>query len=555
VKAGFLRAPKRSCESVAKGWLGLTLLALIFTYGDYGITWDESKHMRYGDYIFEYWFTRGEDARALTYSIDYFYGGGYDLLGSCFRKLTGEWLDPHEAMHLLGISVGWLGLVGTWKLASSLFGSRIGLFALCMLSLTPLYVGQLANNPKDIPFATGYIWGLWACQQWWSALPSLPDLRRTLILAIGLGLAASVRIAGLLLPIFFAVVLLIYLTQRAKQGRNLERIYLNARAIVVRMLAAFCGAYIVMLMAWPWALQRPLSRPWTALMRMSSFSLYERRMPFDGEMISSMEVPRTYLLHYFGFMLPETVVVGGVIGLLALLESRNSDSERRGRTLLALAVVFPPLYAALRQTPLYDGPRHFLFVLPPFCIAAAWGWSRIWRWIGTLFRASRTNPLAHRSVIVATCAAMLLLVDQARVVISTHPHQYVWFNRFSGGLAEAVARYDTDYYGNSYRDLLDDFPEQIWAAEPETYLKNVYTVEGCLAGGWIDHYLPPNFSSRPEVGKTADFHAGYTRGNCLKPRRKGKLVKEVVVEGATISAIYDMRLESSTVQRKESSRG
>src|SRR5688572_4317589 len=90
-------APERSppwrwigpvADGLAALAIGLVLVLVVLVYRDYGITWDETWHLVYGDHVYEWYATLGADRSALCYRVDFMYGGGFDLLGSIDRKST-----------------------------------------------------------------------------------------------------------------------------------------------------------------------------------------------------------------------------------------------------------------------------------------------------------------------------------------------------------------------------------------------------------------------------------------------------------------------------------
>ncbi|HEY0133958.1 MAG TPA: hypothetical protein VGB85_07755, partial [Nannocystis sp.] len=119
-------------------WLTIAavLVLAVATFRDFGVTMDEAPHLGYGAHIL-HWYTSGfTDEGALTYRANYYYGGGYDLLGAIFRRIAAPMQDV-IALHLLGCLVGVLGLVGTWKLGRLLGGPRAGFLALGIVTLNP----------------------------------------------------------------------------------------------------------------------------------------------------------------------------------------------------------------------------------------------------------------------------------------------------------------------------------------------------------------------------------------------------------------------------------
>jgi hypothetical protein len=109
--------------------------------------------------------------------------------------------------------------------------------------------------------------------------------------------------------------------------------------------------------------------------------------------------------------------------------------------LLQLWLLFPVAYFVVVRPNVYDGIRHFLFVLPAmalFCgLGAAW----------VLERAGR------RRVWVAGVLTVLLGASMWNHVV-LHPYQSSYFNALVGGLRGAWRDYDVDYWTSSYREAM-----------------------------------------------------------------------------------------------------
>ena len=74
---------------------------------------------------------------------------------------------------------------------------------------TPRYYGHTFNNPKDIPFAVAYLWGIDYSIR---LLKAYPVFSKSLCIKTGLaiGTALAVRVGGLLL-IFYLCLFLFFL--------------------------------------------------------------------------------------------------------------------------------------------------------------------------------------------------------------------------------------------------------------------------------------------------------------------------------------------------------
>jgi hypothetical protein len=264
-------------------------------------------------------------------------------------------------------------------------------------------------------------------------------------------------------------------------------------------------------------------------------------MPFAGETIETTEVPWDYLLHYFGFKLPEVIVVLALAALGVLVASwlrrrptRHQARERAIWTLVAAAILLPPTWAIVRHSPLYDGLRHFLFLLPPIAAAGATTAVGAIAWI-----RRRHLVLA----LVPAGALALAAADQVRTMAHLHPHEGVYFNRFVGGLPGAFGRYDTDYYGNSYREAFALLHEHLWRTRRGEYLDEGMTLTGCIPDFIAREYLAPNmrWTRWGKKDGEPEYYAGYTRANCHRRWSRYPEVDRVQRQGTLLTIVRDIR--------------
>ena len=511
---------------------GLGVLVLCI-FGDYGVTWDESPHMHYGDLIGRFYGSGMQDDGALTFRTNYYYGGGYDALGSVFRWFARP-MEATRAMHLLGGIVGVIGVVGTWRLARTLAGPFAGLVAALLLATNPVYFGHMFNNPKDLPFAVAYVWALHALIAAIAALPR-PTRAHWRNLALATGAAMSVRIAGVLLLCYLTLALALYAAHQGRLRRSVDAALAYLGRLGGRALAVTAAAWALMLVTWPWALQDPLRRPFVTLTHMSSYSLHRRKMPFGGEDIWNFDIGWDYLPTYFAYQLPELVLAAGLLGstsgLVTLLRhGRAHLLPALALLTLGVAIWLPPVYAIVKGSILYDGYRHFLFVVPPLTVLAAIMIAQI------AARLSKPGRGLVGAVLAAAC------IDLTVTMHRLHPHEYVYFNRLIGGLAGAQGNYDTDYYGNTFKEALAGLRDRLWRLDPEAYLNTVYYFRGCISAPTAAHYVPPNLR-RPKLrrdGRRADFHVGYTRNHCDRKFPDAPIVFAVERDGVKLNVVKDL---------------
>lgn len=534
-------------DRVRVGVVMLLATAVVLTFRDYGVTLDEGFHLSYGFHIIRFFGSGFTNLTALTYRIDYLYGGGFDASGMIFRAWTRAFLQPYEAIHLYGALLGVLGVAGTGRLTRLLAGPRAALLSVTMLATTSVYYGHMFNNPKDLPFAVGYVWGLYYLFRIFDAFPRLPR-RLVLQASFALGMAMSVRIGGLLLLCYLGLLAFVFIGYYAWLTRDAEATYRTAKRTVVQALLVSGGAWFVMLAWWPWAMLDPIRRPLAALTRMSQFIDHRRYMPFAGEQVYNLDPPWDYLLHYFAFKLPEYVVVVFVaatfVGLGALVSGAyKSLGFRRCVQLgvLGIAIFFPPVYAVYKGSPLYDGLRHFLFIVPPIIVVVAMSADRL------ISEAQTRWGTAGWVAVVVVLAG--LLGDQVATVARYHPHQYVYFNRFIGGLAGAHGQYSTDYYAASYKAAVQQLPQRLWDSEREKYLEGVYRIGGCVGEFRGLRNLPGNFIYKAPGDAPYDFDISFTRGDCHLKEAEHPEIYSVEVDGGPLTVVRDMRLISLPRER------
>ena len=521
---------------------GVLVILILASFRDYGITWDESWHLHYGDHIVAWYASGFENRAALSYHSDYLYGGGFDATAALFRAAaaSADGLAPYDVNHLLGACVGVLGILGAWRLGRLLYGPAGAFWSALLLSLTPVYYGHMFNNPKDIPFAAGYVWAMVGIGRVLLALPRVPT-RRWVELGFLLGAALCVRVGGILTICYLLLALGLYGIHRAVVSGSLDAAFGVTARLLALAGAASLGAWSLMLVAWPWALLDPLRHPFEALGRMTAYNLHHREMPFGELVIRTTEPPWDYLPRYFLFKLP--VLHWALLGAAAAIGLWTLWRALAGRGLLRadirrpllwftllLATAFPPSYAIVRGSTLYDGLRHFLFLIPLLAVFAASA-------VVVIARALERRGRVFASLwLVIVCGAC---VDVGRVMVHLHPHQYVFFNRLVGGLPGAFERYDTDYYGESYKRLFAGLYEHLWTHEREALLTEEFTVTGCIPVEIAREYERQNIRFTRAAG--ADFFVGYQREGCLRAHAASPVIYAEQRQGATLPLVRDLR--------------
>lgn len=518
-------APGRRARRLALVVLALAGVFVLFSFDQHGISNDEEVQHVYGRLLLDFYASGFADRRAFEYKNLYLYGGLFDLLAAAFERAgwaTGAAL--WDARHLISAVFGLAGLAGTWLLARRLAGEWEGLAALVLLAVTGSWTGAMFTHTKDIPFATTMLWALYFSVRVLDTLPA-PPWRLQAGLGVALGCAFGLRIGAVFALLYLGVGLL-----AAAAMQHDRRLCFLLRSMLA-LLPAAALAFALGALFWPWAVLAPDN----VLKAMKAFShfAFELDTVLAGQVMKVGEVPGHYLAAYLLVRLPELFLAGLALALLAALRTlpQLAGAQARYAALawlpVVLAALFPLLYALLAAPPLYNGLRHFTFVLPPLAVLAGAGLARA----GLGLRAH--PPLLRRGVLAA-CA--LALLAQVGLLARLHPYQYLAYNSLAGGMPGAAARWEQDYWASSLREAAlalnalvarDGVPAQ------------GYTVAVCAEPLQVQVWLAPGLRATRDWW-AADFYLSPTHMGCDQALR-GRVVAQVERAGQVLAVVKDRR--------------
>src|SRR5258706_15505018 len=412
------RSVERTCDDLAIIVLAAVGLIASLTFRDYGLGWDDYTHAEYADLLLRMYGSGFRDTGALSFANLYMYGGGFDMAAALLHKIIP--LELFETRRLLGAVVGLVGLAVTWRLARRVGGPLAGLATLLLLALCPTFYGHMFMNPKDAPFAVSMVILLRGLVRLAEEYPA-PSPRTILIVGFGAGLSIGCRILGGLALVYAVVGFVPLLLADARTQGPREAAHRFAHVVYV-LLPGLVFGYLVMGLIWPWSIMEP-GHPFEALTYFSHFFEKPWKEMFDGALVSVPDMPWSYLPTLFALQLPEVLLglsIAGVIGTFMSL-SRNDVSARRKSILLMLmlAATLPLAVAMVKRPALYNGIRHFIFVIPPMTALAGTAFAWAMNWL-------KQNRRSWQPAGVALFSFGLLL--PLGEMIRLHPYQYTHFN-------------------------------------------------------------------------------------------------------------------------------
>jgi hypothetical protein len=333
------------------------------------------------------------------------------------------------------------GLVGI------LCGANYAWFGALTLFFFPAFWGHSFFNPKDPPFAAIFtlttLLGAYLVNSYFKEDEPIKIGKNratlyTVLYGVLVGLLSGIRIGGFLVLFF---VLATYIILRlGRKGTRQD--FLN-----------FGGLYLLLCITWfvtnsicyPAFWSNPIAGFFETIDYLSGHRL-QIKVLFEGRLIPIQHLPWNYLPTWMFMSIPFIFQIGFAVGsgLILARYSKLSVLQRACALLLWFQILFIPLVAIVKNSPMYDGMRHFLFTLPGIAVISATAFIWIYQ------KLSKTS--------FKIMAATFLTVVYAAIAFdmaSLHPYEYTYINRVSGGLARVHNRYDTEFWGLSLREGME----------------------------------------------------------------------------------------------------
>ncbi len=462
-------------------FFGFLLFYLAFsfaTYRDYGPTWDEQDTYQGGAELYQY-LIRGVPMAYMDPEHTY----PYTFL---LNFITGQ--TNYETFHLLNLFFGAFLFWALYEMLLSAYGS--GLWALCgpvFLFLSLPFLGSIPANPKDIPFAIFYFLSLTIMYLFERKFPELKF--RWFFLGLLFGFTISSRIVGFtLFPILLFYDFYVYWEGKGKPALP----WLQKKAW--GWFGTLVVSQILCAILWPFIGQNYfLNLPLVV-------SLSARFPPkfdflFMGHMANSLSYPWYYLPLWIGITTPLFILV---FFLGSFWLSRKTKYNPLFVLLAAAFFLNLGIYFLLHPA-VYDGLRHFLYLLPLLAALAAVGCIEFFG----------DKPWGNLRKVVAGLT-LFGVFETSGQLVRLHPYEYTYFNVLVGGFRGAYGNYETDYWAASMKEAVQ------WLKANEIKDPNqIYKIYAEGKPFQSQTYFSPNMVFEPNKD-LADYAILMTRAG-LKP--------------------------------------
>ena len=431
-------APLRSLRAALldrhSAWLVALALgaAVLFTIGDFGITWDEPQRY-FAGVMHGMWF------RDLSLSrIDYYWQPGHDqppmgtILGGFTRYLIFRKLGLMNDLTACRVQSGFFVFALTFALFSLLrpaFGRGVALLAAVATFCLPRVFYDANLYSLDYPVTAACVAAAWA---FWKGLENPRWMPAAAVL---IGVALLMKVNGFFL--YLTLYVWFVVRHRRNWGALFRRPATDAeRAWRSGLLALTLLPPFVFLLGWPWL--------WPDLFsRLTDYV----RWQFGHAMIPTYYMGRTQASWHYPFVMTLlTVPLITLLPLLAGMVRAPFGSHRALKLFLLLNGLVPLAVQAFLTQCRYDGVRLFLPAFPFLCALSA---------VGTGELAGMIRRRGLRLAFVGAYAC-LFLVSVWCSLVRYHPHQASYYNELIGGVRGATrAGFETTYWCDGFRGVLD----------------------------------------------------------------------------------------------------
>jgi hypothetical protein len=436
----------------------------LFTFREYGLSWDEPFFYDYGD------------ALGYAYSPREWFSGHFDLNNSYGASgddhktrgpaylflarnfvygLTALGSDSASAWHLVNFLFFQLGIYFLYRISTRWVSAPAAFLASVSFSFQPMLWGHAFVNPKDPPFLTFFLASVCLGFEMADAISENAKNKRIKILlaAFVLGIATSIRVLGPLAG------LLVLIYSLSKTFSNHGFIFRTSAAQWIKTSFPSLVGYgmisiAVMFAAWPYLWESPIARFVQVFLLMSD---NPTTLPvlFRGEIYLSADLPRRYLPFMLITTLTEPIfplfISGFMAGYWKLFQDNNSSRAMKWHNFITYALIllwFAVLvgYVLIRRPAMYDGMRHFLFILPPLFIISGFSFE---------FFLEKARRVTKSLYWLHAGAGLALILPGAAGIIQLHPYEYAYYNSFVGGTSGVFRKYETEYWLTCYKEAVE----------------------------------------------------------------------------------------------------
>ena len=407
------------------------------------------------------------------------------------------WLSEGAAMRLPAQIVAGVGVALLFAFAASGGGVSAGLLAAGWFLAVPRVAFHAGLATFDVPVAVAALVVVLIYRR------ALANPRWGWALGPALGVAISIKHNA----VFFVALLAVHYATTLAWAKWRCGAALSWRQWVPLPFCSLLSTLPIAWALWPWL----WSHPWARLRDYIAFHRHHAwyNMEFLGQNYNLPPLPVSYPFVMTWATVPTTLLVlavgGLVFGLVRDAKAAAPDRPlpeaswirplpsgwpRLEGLLWALFALFPLVLIALPGVPIFGGTKHWLTAYPFFALAAAAGWTALWR------RSGWARPW------LPGIAALLCLLPGLVTTVHGHPFNLSQYTPLVGGARGAAERgLNRGFWGHAVLPLLPAI-EQLAHGPSGLHLHDLHPLvqrQYAREGRWPPNVRPASLS-RAELG-------------------------------------------------------
>jgi hypothetical protein len=510
------------------------------TYKDFGITSDEEVGFRDAGFLYSY-YTKVVTFKNTIIPLTIMREGllrDQPLLSDHNRiyPMIINLLSPngtYEEYHFLSILLfSFLFIFSYIAIYHSTKSKVYSFIFLLILFFVPRMMGDVPANQKDIPFLMFYFISLCLIYLLGSVKSSkfiyLP-------LGISIGLAQSSRMAGMslyLIFVFYSLYLLIPILLDKKEKKQKKKIFLHGILnISLDVCVIFLIGLLVHAITQPYLGANIPAHLYALAVKGTSYPEWDGAILYKGIKYAADKRPWDYLFVWLGITTPLYLIFFSAVSLVFIKKLIKNAFYFINILSFALSII---LYLTLHPV-IYNGLRHYLFLLPSLCVFALFGFK-------SLYESLKKPSFKYILICVALLGFGKTIWDMSKL----YPYYYIYFNEVVGGVHGAQGKFDLDYWGTSYSEaakwVSKDFPNFKTTGDTVLIANKIYSCGGSFPVGYyknkdmktLDYYKFPN-TPNPSVGYLI----------CDKPdaviSNRWEIVYQVTRDGAVLNTVKRLK--------------
>ena len=411
-----------------------------------GRSWDEEFQLYQGKVTLNYLSTFGSINTDYLYRE--FYAPFYWTINYLFTQLFPE-KYLIEVSHLVNLIFSLSAIIGTSKLCKELFNKKVGEIVLIILFFYPIFFGHLSFNGKDNIIVFSHVWIFYLIIRYFknqNIKSKVSNYIITLGLLTAIGSSIHLTFLGSLIPIFlFALIEIFFL----KKFINID---FRRKQLFIDCIKIFLVFYFTLVLFWIDTHSNIFILPVNYFIE--HFRLVEgefwRGWPFNllnGKYYVSHEVTKLNILINLIYKSPEYFLLLYIIFLLIFIKSKDFFKDKFsffiGKLIILVSIIIYPIVVGF-FVPfiIYDGIRHYLWIMPYLCIIPGL----------TIYYLIENIKFIHSKITLIGLSIFITYFLYNFFIVT--PYQYTYLNLFNGKTENRYKKFENDYWASSLHELI-----------------------------------------------------------------------------------------------------